>query len=418
MTGAASPSLPLGSADPPRSARAAVLLVFASSGLLFGAWAPRIPEVKAHLGLSSASLGLALLAPAVGSLVALRFVGRWCARYGSRPTTRLTTIACCALAWLPGVAQNLPEFCATLFVLGSAIGAMDVAMNAQAVTVEAAYRRPVMSSFHAGWSIGTFTGTAIGDFAAGAHIPIWAAQGVLGAVLAIAALAADRALLVDPPHDNVPPARWRPRLRLPPTRLLLLGLAGLFALISEGAVGDWSGVLLREHLHVTPGRVGLAFAGFSIAMTAGRLVGDRLVHRFGARRCIAALSIIGSAGLAIGISVNTLPGVVAGFVFFGLGLSIMVPVLFSAAADSGPSGPAIATVASLSYTGFLLGPAGIGVIAQAIGLDATLKLLPVLTLAGGGLGILAIRRIAHWQVDDSGLNSAPTPALNAVTTDD
>jgi MFS family permease len=395
------PSTPPQTTGSLRNARLAVSLAFATSGLLFGSWAPRIPQVKAHLGLSSASLGLALLAPAVGSLIALRFVGRWCARRGSGPTTRAVTVVFCALSWLPGVARNLPELCAALLVWGATIGAMDVAMNAQGVTVEAAYQRPVMSSFHAAWSIGTFTGTIIGDLCAGAGIPIWAQQSVLGAALLLAGVAADRAFLADPPGDATPQPRWRLRLTLPATRLLLLGLAGLFALVCEGAVGDWSGVLLRDHLHVPLGHVGYAFAGFSIAMTAGRLAGDRLVHRFGARRAIAVLSLVGAGGLAAGLFVNSLTSVVAGFIFLGIGLSIMVPVLFSAAADDGPSGPAIATVASLSYTGFLVGPACIGLIAQAAGVDFAMKLLPLLTLAGGTLGVLAIRRRAHWQSDAS-----------------
>jgi MFS family permease len=384
--------------DRPKTARVAVALTFATSGLLFGAWAPRIAQVKSHLGLSSADLGLALLMSAVGALIALRFIGGWCTRYGTARVTRLATVACCAAAWLTGVAGNLGELGLALLVWGATIGAMDVSMNAQAVTVEARYHRPVMSSFHASWSIGTFVGSLLGELAASQQLPLWAQQAALGVGLGAACLVADRALLADPVHAataRAPGVRLRPRR--PPTRLLLLGLAGLFALVSEGAAGDWSAVLLRDHLHVSLSRVGLAFAGFSIAMTAGRLIGDRIVHRFGARRCVATLSVLGATGLAIGLFVNTLPSVVAGFAFLGIGLSIMVPVVFSAAADDGPSGPAIASVASLSYTGFLIGPTCIGLIAQGTGVDFAMKLLPLFTLAGGALAVLAVRHTAHWQ---------------------
>jgi MFS family permease len=387
----------------PRTARVAVALTFATSGLLFGAWAPRIAQVKAHLGLSSAALGLDLLMSAIGALIALRFVGRWCATYGTGRVAQLATVACCATAWLTGVASNLAELGLALLIWGATIGAMDVSMNAQGVTVEARYHRPVMSGFHAAWSIGTFTGSLLGELAASQHLPLWAQQAGLGAVLCAACVVASRAFLADPAHTAAVLApRRRLRFRRPPTRLLLLGLAGLFALVSEGTAGDWSAVLLREHLHVPLSRVGLAFAGFSIAMTGGRLIGDRLVHRFGARGCVATLSVIGASGLAIGLDVNTLPSVVAGFVFLGIGLSIMVPVVFSAAADGGPSGPAIATVASLSYTGFLIGPTFVGLIAQGVGVDFAMKLLPLVALAGGLLGVVAIGRTGHWQAGGTG----------------
>ncbi len=167
----------------------------------------------------------------------------------------------------------------------------------------------------------------------------------------------------------------------------------MFALVTEGAVADWSGVLLRDHLHVSAGEVGYGFAAFSIAMTAGRLVGDRLVHTFGRRRCVVTLSVIGAAGLGAGLAVDSTPWVVAGFAILGIGLSVIVPVLFSAAADGAvASGPAIAIVASFGYTGFLIGPTVIGLVAQGAGVQFALRLVPMFTLAAGALGLVAIGR--------------------------
>jgi MFS family permease len=376
----------------------AVSLAFASNGVLMGAWAPRIPEVKAHLALSSASLGLALLAPAVGSLIALRFAGRWSARYGSARITMLTTVAFCALGWVPGLATNLPELWIALLAWGAGVGSMDVAMNSQGVTVEAYYRRPVLSGFHAAWSIGSFTGAVLGGLGAALRVPISLQQAVLGAVLVTVVVIASRALLADPPHTGATTAaapgepRRRRRPHLPAARLILLGISAIFALMSEGAVADWSGVLLRDHLHAHLGQVGYAFAAFSVTMTVGRLVGDRVVHALGRRRCMTVLSLVGATGLAAGLATNVLAGVVIGFALLGVGLSIMVPVLFSAAADGdGPSAPAIATVASLGYTGFLIGPTCIGLVAQAVSVPFALWLLPFFTLAGGALGVIAVR---------------------------
>ncbi|MBV9592737.1 MAG: MFS transporter [Actinobacteria bacterium] len=397
-----------------RRARIAVAITFAANGLIMGAWAPRIPEVKNHLDLSSASLGVALLAPAVGSLVSMRLIGGWTSRFGSAAATRWMVAGNCASAWLVGVAPNLATLCLALLVIGFTVGGLDVAMNAQGVTVETGYRRPVLSSFHAAWSIGSFAGAVIGGIGAGLHVPIWLQQSALGVVLATATLWAGRAFLADPSHEagdaddaeeagdadeaneiaeeiEASPLQRR-RLRLPELRLVLLGIAGIFALMSEGAVSDWSGVLLRDHLHVRAGQVGFAFAAFSIMMTAGRVVGDRIVHALGRARCVAGLSVVGAAGLAIGMGTNTLSGDVIGFAFLGVGLAVMVPVLFSTAADTdGPSGPAIATVSSFGYLGFLLGPSGIGLVAQAAGVPFALWLLPFFTLAGGVLGVIAVR---------------------------
>jgi MFS family permease len=388
--------------DRPVRARVAVTIAFISNGFIFGTWAARIPEIKDHLGLSSIGLGFALLAPAVGSLLAIRVVGRVSTRYGTGPTMRVTTIACLAIAWLPGIAPNVATIWVALLAWGATIGGMDVAMNAQGVTVEAAYQRPVLSGFHAAWSIGTFSGALIGGLGYSLGIAIGLQQAVLGAVLIAVALFADRAVLADPPATDAVTSPRRSRRRLLPRRLLprrpdgrlaLLGIAAIFAMICEGAVADWSGVLLRTHLNASPGQAGFGFAAFGIAMTAGRLAGDRLVHRFGRSRCVTTLAIIGATGLASGFAIDSLVSVIAGFAVLGIGLSVMVPVFFSSAADGGvASGPAIAVVASFGYTGFLIGPTVIGFIAQGQSVLFALRLLPVFTLIAGGLGLVAIRR--------------------------
>lgn len=378
-----------------RRARAAVAVTFAVNGLLGGAWAPRIPELKTHLGLSSGALGLALLAPAVGSMIGARLVGRRTARHGSAAITRIGALAYCLLAWLPGIAPGLPALWFALLVWGASTGGMDVAMNTQGVTVEARYGRPVLSSFHAIWSVGTFLGALLGGLGAALRVPLAAQQSVLGALLAGGCLLASRAFLPDPPHTEGRPRPARRLPRLPEPRLLLLGISAIFALMSEGAVADWSGILLRDHLHVRVGEVGLAYAAFGITMTAGRLAGDRVVHALGRPRCLTVLTLAGSAGLAAGMATGALAGVIAGFALLGLGLSIMVPVLFSAAADGdGPSGPAIATVGGLGYTGLLIGPAVIGLVAQQASVPFALWLLPMFTVAAGTLGVAAVRMTA------------------------
>lgn len=380
-------------------ARAAVAITFAANGFLFGSWVPRIPEVKHHLGLSSGALGFALLAPAVGSVLSMSAYGRASARFGSARLTRFALVLFCAFAWLPGLATNLPTLWLTLFVWGTAIGGLDVVMNAQGVTVEHAYERPVLSGFHATWSLGSLAGALIGGAGAAAAIPIAAQQGVLAGVVLVGTLFAGRAYLPDPPHHGERPVAQR--RSLPELRLVLLGIAGLFALMSEGAVADWSGVLLRDNLGAHPAEVGLAYAAFSTTMTGGRLVGDRVVHALGRARSIALLTVIGAAGLAVGMAFRALPGAVIGFALLGIGLSVMVPVLFSTAADGAAPGPAIATVSTLGYTGFLVGPTAIGLIAQGTSVPFALWLLPIFTTAGGVLGIAAVRMTASRNLTHS-----------------
>jgi MFS family permease len=372
-----------------------VAITFAANGFLFGSWVPRIPEVKHDLHLSSAELGLALLAPAVGAVLSMKVYGRASARFGSARLTRFSLVLFCAFAWLPGLAHNLPTLWLTLFVWGTAIGGLDVVMNAQGVTVEHAYERPVLSGFHAAWSLGSLAGALIGGACAGADFPIAAQQAILAAIVLVGVLLAGRAYLPDPPHHADAPAPGR--RGMPELRLILLGIAGLFALLSEGAVADWSGVLLRDNLHAHPGEVGLAYAAFSTTMTAGRLAGDRVVHALGRARSIALLTAIGATGLAAGLAFDALPGAVIGFALLGIGLSVMVPVIFSTAADGAAPGPAIATVSTLGYTGFLVGPTAIGLIAEGTSVPFALWLLPIFTTAGGVLGIAAVRMTAARQ---------------------
>jgi MFS family permease len=377
-------------------ARAGVAATFIANGMLVGSWAPRIPEIKAHLGLSAGALGIALLAPALGTVLAARTVGARNARHGSAVVTRYSGVAYCLTAWLPGAATNLALLWLTLLLWGALMGSMDVSMNSQGVTVESEYGRPVLSSFHATWSIGSFVGALFGAIGVALHVHVAVQQAVLGACLAVGVAIAGRTFLTDPEHAPIerPPLLRIPKM--PEARLVLLGLSAIFALMAEGAVADWSGVLLRDHLHVTGGEVGLAYAAFCVTMTAGRLAGDRVVQRLGRSRCLAVLSLVGTIGLAAGMSTDVLAGAVTGFALLGLGLSIMVPLLFSTAADTnGPAGPAIAAVAALGCVGMLVGPSLIGLVAQLTSVPSALYLLPPFTLAAGLLGIAGVRLSAR-----------------------
>ena len=377
-------------------ARTATFLAFVAAGVVFGAWAPRIPEVKQHLGLSAAALSLALLSPAVGALISMTYAGRMSAWLGSARATTVLTVYMLATGWLPGLAPNLPVLCAIMLTWGLGVGSMDVCMNAQAVTVEKSYRRPIMSAFHASWSLGSLAGAVVGTLGAAWHVWIPLQQLVVCAVLLAACVATAPWLLPDPVVDEPQPVDEKVGpLQVLDLRLVLLGVAAMAAMLCEGSVGDWSGILLRDSLHAPAAEVGLGLAAFMVFQTTGRLLGDRVVDVLGRVRAVLAVSAIGSIGLAAGMATQTVAGTVAGFALLGIGVSITVPVAFSAAADGrAKAGPAIAAVGSLAYIAFLAGPTLIGFVAQATSVPAALWLVPVIAALGGGVGVVAMRRPA------------------------
>lgn len=370
-----------------RQARLSTALIFAFNGFLWAAWVPHIPEVKHRLGLSDAALGLALLGPAIGSVISMPLIGRATTRFGSGRVSAAMAFGSYLFIAGPGLAGNLPELFTALLLWGVMAGGLDVAMNAQAVQIEKSYRRPIMSSFHACWSVGTVLGTAAGSVGAGLAISLARQQAGLAVLLAVATLWCARRSVADHRAED-----YQPGGRVFELRLVLLGIAGVCALLSEGSAGDWSPVYLRDDLRVAAGHTGLAYGAFTIMMTAGRLLGDRVVAALGRARSLTTVAVIGSVGMALGLLSDNLVGAVIGFGCLGLGLSVLVPVFFSTAADGpGAAGPKLALVSSFSYLGFLIGPAALGPLASATSVHAALWILPAFAALAGILGVIAVR---------------------------
>ncbi|HET6210331.1 MAG TPA: MFS transporter [Jatrophihabitans sp.] len=374
-----------------RLARVATAIVFAFNGFLWAAWVPHIPEVKARLGLSDAALGLALLGPAIGSMISMPLVGRATTRFGSAKVTAAVAFASYLVIAGPGLAGNLAGLFLALLLWGVTAGALDVAMNAQAVQIETSYRRPIMSSFHAFWSVGTVLGTVVGSLGVGLGISLARQQAGLAVLLALITWWAVGRFISDHQVEQ-----YQPGGRVFELRLVLLGIAGVCALLAEGSAGDWSPVYLRDDLHVSAGRVGLAYVAFTVMMTTGRFLGDRFVGWLGRARSLAVVAAIGAVGMAAGLLNDTLVGAVIGFGCLGLGLSVLVPVFFSTAADGpGAAGPKLAVVTSFSYLGFLLGPASLGPLASASSVHTALWILPTFAALAGVLGVIAVRMTAR-----------------------
>src|SRR6266851_7364384 len=287
--------------------RLAVSWVFFANGAALGSWVPHLPDAKHALALTDGILGFALLAMAAGSLLGLPLSGALTARFGSRATTTVAILAVLLATPLPILAPGLPIFTLALALLGVANGGLDVAMNAQAIAIEERLGRPIMSSFHGLFSAGDLAG------AAGAALAMSAGVGSRTHLLATAtglfliAVAAAAFLL-----PTATSAARSPILKLPRGPLLGLGMLALCALLAEGAIGDWAAVYLRDYAGTSAEVAALGFAAFSLAMTAGRLLGDRVVRRHGGTRVLNAggglAAVLLAAGLVAGGPWATLIG--------------------------------------------------------------------------------------------------------------
>jgi fucose permease len=348
--------------------------MFFVNGAALATWVPLIPAVQQKLGLNAGELGIALLGVAVGAVISTPSTGWLVGRAGGRSVVTLAAIVGCVVLLLLPLAPTLPVLTFTLVVFGAALGTMDVAMNIQGSAVEALYQRPLMSTFHAFYSIGGFAGALTsGALAALSLAPFDRALGP-ALLLGAAAIAAHRWLPLTQPHTASRPPRSHVRVRRPSLPIAALGLMAFCSFLAEGASGDWSAIYLHKSLGAGTAFAATAFAAFSVAMAVGRLSGDWLTSRLGATRLLRS----GGALAALGLTATLLLGrpalAIGGFGLIGLGLANVVPTLFSAAGRSRSLAPrvAIAAVASTGYAGLLAGPPLIGFVAQAFTLTRAL----------------------------------------------
>lgn len=365
-------------------ARAAVSAIFLINGAGFGNWVARIPAIRDALHLDTQTLGLALLGLAVGSLIGLPLSGMLIARFGSRRIATIAGIAFCVGLVLPALATSAATLALGLAILGVATGILDVSMNAAGAVVERRGRISIMSSFHAAFSFGGLLGATLGGFAAGGGMSPLVHLSLAALVGAGAMAVVTRPLL---PADTSERSSG-PAFALPTRGLALLGLLTFGAMLGEGAMADWSGIYLRDVQAADPATAAYGYAAFSLCMAIGRLAGDWLVGHFGTVLAVRGGGIVAAGGLAMALLAPSVVLALVGFAGVGLGLSVIVPLLFSAAARSHelPSGTALAAVATLGYLGFLAGPPILGVVAHSTTISVALWLVVTLCL---GIAILA-----------------------------
>ncbi|GAA3262110.1 MFS transporter [Nonomuraea helvata] len=359
--------------------RTAVYLLFFLAGAAMGTWTARIPAIKEHLGLGDGHFSLALLAIAGGAMAGMTAVGRLVDRHGSSRVMIPAALLQGVVLVPPAYAPNLWALAGTLLAFGTVHGILDVAMNANAVEVERAHGRPIMSSFHAVYSIGGFAGATAGGLFAHLDLSAAATFASVGAVVVLLAVWAARwALRSLPSPAEDPSIEGGSAAR--PKGIVFLGVLAFCCLVGEGASADWSSVYLREDLAASPGLAAAGYAAFSIMMTAGRLAGDRLAARFGAVPLVRCCGLLAATGLGLALLGGHQVAGVIGFGCFGAGLSCIVPQVFSAAGHRDPAfaGRALARVASIGYMGILSGPVFIGAAAELTGLPLALAIPAVL----------------------------------------
>ena len=354
-----------------KQARYAISAAFFINGMILASWVATIPLARERLSLSEGVLGLTLLSMAVGSLIAMPVTGMLIGRFGSRRMTILTMSLFVASLFLPLGAPTLPFLILTLIIFGGLQGASDVAMNAAAVALENSYPKPIMSSFHGFWSLGSLSGAAFAGLLISFETP-----SLMRALIA-AVLGAGILIWALPKLPNANDERDEHTFALPRGPLLVFGLLAFLALVSEGAIADWAAVYLQDYLGASTAFATLGFAAFSLTMALGRFTGDALTARFGPALVLRISGAVSALGLAVALLVPQASLSLIGFGLMGLGVANFAPMLFGAAGrvPGTEPGVSIAAVTTVGYLGFLVGPPLIGLSAEVVGLRTSLYMV-------------------------------------------
>ncbi|HEY7661374.1 MAG TPA: MFS transporter [Actinomycetota bacterium] len=373
-----------------RAARAAVATTFAVHAVMAGTLGPWIPSLKAGAGLDPGGLGLALAAFAGGLVVGTRLADPATRRVGGRALIRIAIPALGTCLVVLPLAESLAALSGAFLAFGLVSGLIDVAMNAEAVDVEARFGRPIMSVLHGTWSVCVFVGAALAAVGVAAGIPIELHVALVAIVLvAVSAPMLSRLPVARPPSHEDPVAASAGRSR---GRIAALCLLAAAAFLTEGIAVDWSAVYLRESIGAAAGTAGLAVVAFSAGMAVSRFAGDRVAARVGAARLARAGAAAGAVVLVAALAVGGAAASIVALGILGLGLGPIVPFAFRAAGGIGraPGRTALSVVVTAGYVGSILGPVAFGFLADGAGF-ATAFAVPIIACAAAVATAQAIR---------------------------
>jgi MFS family permease len=379
-------------------ARIAITTAFVINGSIAGTFYSRVADIKEDLELSNSALGFALLIISIGVLLGIAFSGKQTAKSGSAPITLYGTYSLGAAILLVGTANNYLTLCLTLFVLGGCLAVQDVAMNSHAIVLEHEADKRYMSTFHAMFSLGALIGGVVGAWFSQHNIDLMRHAAFIAMLVFLANFFVRNWFL--PAELDQHTLEGKKKIKRPKI-FLIVGLLGLCGTIGEGSAGDWGAILARDTFDATPFVSTLPFICFSAAMVIGRLFGDRLAHKYGPMKLIVGGGLIAGIGLGGGLLFGGMVGVIFGWLTMGIGLSTVIPMLFTQAGEiaknrfDGQFAPSegVAMVSGIAYFGFLVGPPTLGFLGDAIGLRWAMLVPAVLALvmALGSRPVLAKR---------------------------
>lgn len=375
-------------------ARQAISALFLVNGMLLGSWAPKLPVLMQRLQISESTAGLLVLVLGLGSVTMMPVCGAITARHGSARAVRLAAVLAAPTILLLSLMPNLWSVAVAIYLFGGFIGGMDVAMNANAVVVERARKRAIMSSCHGFWSVGAFVGASLGGI-------LLSVLGEVGHAVLVTLLVAGVLVLILPrvmDDPNVGAHAERLPLRLPRSPLpYLIGMLALCSMIPEGAIIDWAAVYLRRDLGSSVWLSGFGFGACAGTMALMRFLGDSIRQRLGATRTLQMGAVVGALGLAMAALAPSPALAILGFGLTGLGISNLVPIAFSAAGNLPGMAPGISmsVVTTLGYSGILVAPGVIGFVAEHLPFAVIFFALALLILSS----LLFARLARHADFD-------------------
>jgi len=374
--------------------RLAVTALFLANGSGIGLWAATIAPIKIEHGLTDLELSIVLLAFAIGAILTMTITGHIQARYGSARVALITGLAYAVILPVPTLMPNLWSLAAAILVFGACNGAMDVSMNGHGAVVERLHDRPIMSSLHAAFSLGCLLGSAVGSAILAVGFGPMATMGFAGAFALVMVVASATSL----PFPVVGHGEPSVGFALPSRAVMLVGSLAFLCMFAEGAVADWSGVYLVSSAGASTATAAWGYSGFALAMTIGRVTGDRIVHSLGTARVVTLGAALGAVGLGITLLLPKVEVAMVGYALAGIGIANIIPVTFSAGGRAVRGHPAVgvAMAATCGYAGFLLSPPIIGVFANAFGLRVGLISLAVAMLI---IALAAPRVLARPSLD-------------------
>ena len=363
--------------------RIAVTLVYFSMGLLFSSWASRIPDIKTSLHLNDALFGTILFAMPVAQFLMMSFSGKLVTRFGSRKVILLALPVYSICLSNIGLVREGWQLAVALFMLGLVGNLCNIAINTQGVAAEQLYQRPIMASFHGSWSIAGFAGALVGLIMINLNITPYLHFVSMILVVWIIFWYNHPYLVKGKPAAGY----YLPRRKFfnkPDAVLVQLGLIAFCSMASEGMMFDWSGLYFKDVVGAPHSLINLGFTMYMIMMATGRFLADYVITRIGRRRLLQISGVMISTGLYTAVLFPFMITSTLAFMLVGLGVSSMIPSVYSAAGryDKVPPGIALATVASVGFLGFLMGPPMIGYIAQLAGLRYSFAVIGIF-----GLGI-------------------------------